>query len=164
MDTDTAFLRQVAAVLKTMMESKRSQRLATFSAATDHALFFESKTKQVHHALWVFAAVQTYAAVDACVAKCFFALFRENPSIILILNESAFFRSVLTQKKTAAMTSLAKSIRTVTKAFLLFHGIGHMVNCLQDHRLHATVLENRKSDRGCFSARDKSLECSVELR
>lgn len=105
---DGASLQQGVSVLKTATEDRRSQKLATFFAATHDPSLGRAGTEQVRQCLWESMAVQTYAAGDEHVVQWFLSLLREKGRSSVFLNGSMLSQGVLTRKKAALKTSLAQ--------------------------------------------------------
>lgn len=104
-EADTDSLQQFNTALKTKMESRIAQELATIFAAKNRPLLRGAGTELVGQTVRPPTAVQTFAASDARVAQMFSILFRQKVCFRIFLSGVTFLQSVLAQKKIALKTS-----------------------------------------------------------
>lgn len=102
---DMASLQQRADMLKTKMQSRKTDSFASIFAVTDLHLLCETRMKDVRQFLRASAVVQFYAVRIEPMDETFFILFWQKAVFLTLWTENMFSQSVLMRKKRAGRSN-----------------------------------------------------------
>lgn len=78
--------------------------------------------------------VNTFVAGKVRLRERSIRLFREKEFSPTFLNGSTCLLRILTTNRASAKTALPKSVPTITEAFVFFHEIAHVAECMTGER------------------------------